>query len=95
MSYPVLLMPDLTRPFQIEADASKYASGAVLTQLDETGARHPISFYLKTLSDAERNYQIYNQELLAILHALQEWCHFIQGSPFTTVVLSDHQNLRY
>ena len=94
-SYPVLLMPDPTRPFQIEADASKYASGAVLTQLDETGARHPISFYSKTFSDAERNYQIYDRELLAILRALQEWRHFIQGSPFTTVVLSDHQNLTY
>jgi hypothetical protein len=34
---PVLTMPDQTKPFQIECDASKYASGAVLTQLDVNG----------------------------------------------------------
>ena len=41
---PALMMPDHTRPFQIETDASKYATGAVLTQLDSNGNRHPISF---------------------------------------------------
>ena len=34
---PVLMMPDQTKPFQIECDASKYASGAVLTQVDGNG----------------------------------------------------------
>lgn len=41
---PVLMMPDQTRPFQIETDASKYATGAVLTQMDTNGDRHPVSF---------------------------------------------------
>jgi hypothetical protein len=50
---PVLMMPDHTRPFQIETDASKYATGAVLTQLDSNGDRHPISFISKTLSPTE------------------------------------------
>ena len=53
---PVLMMPDQTKPFQIETDASKYATGAVLTQLDSNGDRHPISFISKTFSPAERNY---------------------------------------
>ena len=34
---PVLMMPDHTKPFQIKTDASKYATGAVLTQLDANG----------------------------------------------------------
>jgi hypothetical protein len=55
---PVLMMPDQTRPFQIETDASKYATGAILTQLDANGDRHPVSFISKTLSPAERNYEI-------------------------------------
>ena len=46
---PVLMMPDQARPFQIEADASKYASGAVLTQMDSNGDRHPVAFYRKLL----------------------------------------------
>jgi hypothetical protein len=92
---PVLMMPDQTKPFQIETDASKYATGAVLTQLDSNGDRHPISFISKTFSPAERNYEIYDRELLAIIRALEEWRHYIQGSPHTTIILSDHKNLTY
>jgi hypothetical protein len=92
---PVLMMPDHSRPFQIETDASKYATGAVLTQLDSNGDRHPISFISKTLSPTERNYEIYDRELLAIIRALEEWRHYIQGSAHTTIVLSDHKNLTY
>ena len=92
---PVLMMPDQTKPFQIETDASKYATGGVLTQLDSNGDRHPISFISKTLSPAKRNYEIYDRELLAIIRALEEWRHYIQGSPHTTIVLSDHKNLTY
>ena len=89
------MMPDQTKPFQIETDASKYATGAVLTQLDSNGDRHPVSFISKTFSPAERNYEIYDRELLAIIRALEEWRHYIQGSPHTTIVLSDHKNLTY
>ncbi|WP_140888044.1 RNase H-like domain-containing protein, partial [Muricoccus nepalensis] len=94
-SYPVLRLPDPSRPFQIEADASKYASGAVLTQLDENGARHPVAYLSKTFDEAQRNYEIYDRELLAIIRALEEWRHFIQGSPFVTTIYSDHRNLTY
>ena len=92
---PVLMMPDQTKPFQIETDASKYATGAVLTQLDSNGNRHPISFISKTFSLTECNYEIYDRELLVIIRALMEWRHYIQGSPHTTTVLSDHKNLTY
>ena len=92
---PVLAMPDQTRPFQIETDASKYATRAVLTQTDINGDRHPVSFLSKTFSPTERNYEIYDRELLAIIRALEEWCHYIQGSPHMTVILSDHKNLTY
>ena len=53
MEESVLMMPDQTKPFQIETDASRYATGAVLTQLDSNGDQHPISFISKTLSPAE------------------------------------------
>ena len=80
----VLMMPDQTKPFQIKMDASKYATGAVLTQLDSNGNRHPISFISKTFSLMECNYEIYDRELLAIVCALTEWWHYIQGSSHTT-----------
>ena len=89
---PVLGMLDHNRPFQIECDALKYTSGAVLMQLDTNGDRHPCAFILKTFSPTERNYEIYDWELLAIM---EEWRHYIQGSLHTTTVLSDHKNLTY
>ena len=67
---PVLIMPN---PFQIECDTSKYTSGAVLTQTDGNGNRHPCTFISKTFSETERNYEIYDRELLAIICALEEW----------------------
>ena len=89
------VLPDHTKPFQIETDASKYATGAVLTQLDSNGDQYPISFISKTLSLAEKNYEIYDRELLAIIRALEEWKHYIQGLAHTTTTLSDHKNLTY
>ena len=54
-----------------------------------------LSFISKTLSPAERKYEIYDREILAIIRALEEWQHYIQGSAHTTVILSDHKNLTY
>jgi hypothetical protein len=92
---PVLLMPDQSEPFQIESDASKVATGAVLTQLDSNGDRHPVAFLSKTFSETERKYEIYDRELLGIIRALKEWRHYIQGLGHTTIVYSDHKNLMY
>jgi hypothetical protein len=92
---PVLRMPEPIRAFQIEADASKFASGAVLTQEDSNGARHPIAFISKTFNDTERWYEIYDRELLAIMRALREWRHYLHGNPHPTTIYSDHRNLQY
>jgi hypothetical protein len=92
---PVLLMPDQSKPFQIESDASKVATGVVLTQLDSNRDRHPVAFLSKTFTETERKYEIYDRELLGIIRALKEWRHYIQGSGHTTIVYSDHKNLTY
>ena len=84
MAKPVLMMPDQSKPFQIEADASKYTSRAVLTQMDSNGDRHLVAYFLKTFNDTERNYKIYNRELLGVICAFEEWCHYIQGSGHTS-----------
>jgi RNase H-like domain found in reverse transcriptase/Reverse transcriptase (RNA-dependent DNA polymerase) len=95
MEEPVLLMPNQSKPFQIESDASKVATGAVLTQLDSNSDRHPVAFLSKTFSDTERKYEIYDWELLGIIRALKQWRHYIQGSGHTMIVYSDHKNLTY
>lgn len=95
MEAPVLWMPDKAQPFLVESDASKWATGAVLCQQDENGEWHPCGYISHSLNDAERNYEIYDRELLGIVRALKSWRHYLEGSPFPTVTLSDHKNLTY
>src|SRR6266403_523677 len=70
---PVLSQPELDKPFELEVDASGFALGAVLLQRKEDNKRHPIGYYSSTLSEAERNYDIYDLGLLAIVKALRNW----------------------
>ena len=94
LTEPVLMIPDQTKPFEIECDASAYASGAVLLQQDSNGARHPVAYYSRAFNQAERNYHCSEQELLAIIRALNEWRYYLEGSPHATIVWSDHENLK-
>jgi hypothetical protein len=57
--------------------------------------KHPVGYYSATLNDAERNYDIYDLELLAVVNALEHWRHFLAGSPHKVIVYTDHLNLQY
>ena len=92
---PVLLHPILTRPFELKVDASGFAIGAVLMQKGDDDKRHPVGFYSTTLTPAERNYDIYDLELLAIVKSLRHWHPLLAGSPHKIKVFSDHMNLQY
>ena len=60
MSEPVFLCPDYAKAFHNVRDASLIASGGVLLlQDDSNGDEHPIAFYSKVHSSAERNYMTY------------------------------------
>jgi len=60
---PVLVSPQELDPFRIEADSSDFAIGAVLSQqLMTDGKWHPVTFYSKSLSFVEQNYEIYDKE---------------------------------
>ena len=90
---PVLAMPDQTKEFQIETDASKYASGGVLSQIGTDGLRHPCAFISQSFSAAEQSYGIEERELLAILRALDQWGHYVIGAKIPTKILTDHHNI--
>jgi hypothetical protein len=94
-SEPILAQPVLTDQFDLEVDASGFAVGAVLLQKKEDGKPHPVGYYSATLNEAERNYDIYNLELLAIIKALCHWRPLLAGSPHDIRVFSDHMNLQY
>jgi hypothetical protein len=94
-SEPILAQPVLSDQFDLEVDASGFAVGAVLLQKKEDGKRHPVGYYSATLNEAERNYDIYNLELLAIVKALRNWRPLLAGSPHDIRIFSDHMNLQY
>jgi len=93
---PVLMSPQDSEPFRVEADSSDFATGAVLSQQSTTdGKWHPIAFYSKSLSPVERNYEIHDKEMLAIICALEEWRHFLEGATHPVEIWTDHKNLEY
>jgi hypothetical protein len=95
-SAPVLALPDSDLPYRIEADASGVATGAVLSQQSrEDGKWHPVSFLSKALSPVERNYEIHDVEMLAIIRGFEEWRHYLEGARHPIEVLTDHKNLEY
>jgi hypothetical protein len=85
--------PVLTDPFELEVDASGFVVGAVLLQKKEDSKKHAITYYSKTPSSTERNYGIYDLELLALVNVLDNWRHYLAGSPHKIIKYSDHQNL--
>ncbi len=66
-SIPTVRLPDPTKPFILETDASAVAVGAVLKQKDEDGTEYPVQWYSQGLSKSERNYSVYERELLAVV----------------------------
>ena len=91
----VLILPNTTKPFTVMANTSLTATGAVLMQADFNGDLHPCAFLSKTLSAAERNYDIFDHELLAVIHTLTEWKHYLQGTGHPVTVVTNHKNLSY
>src|SRR6266478_2049973 len=92
---PILKMPDTTRQFVLQTDASKWATGAVLQQLGDDGELHPCGYISHTLTAPERNYQIYDRELLAVIRAIETWRYLLMGSPHPVIIHCDHKNLGF
>ena len=93
-STPVLAIPDPNREFRIEVDASGYAIGGVLSQQQTNNSWRPISFLSQALNETERNYEIYDRELLAIMTGLKHWRQYLWGGN-KFEVWTDHKNLEF
>jgi len=68
---PVLAAPDLDKEFRVEADVSNYATGGVLSMKCSDEIWRPVTFISKSLSDTERNYEIHDKEMLAVVRYLE------------------------
>jgi hypothetical protein len=94
MTAPVLALPTNEDPYRLEADASAYAVGVTLSQRQD-GIWRPVAFMLKALSLTQRNYEIYDQELLVIMIALEDSRRYLINAVSPFEVWTDHANLQY
>jgi hypothetical protein len=83
---PVLGIPDFSKPFVIETDASDLGIGAVLMQ-----DGHPISFLSKAFSSRSQAFSTYEKECLAIIMVVEKWRSYLHGQEFT--IKTDHKSL--
>jgi len=67
----------------------------VLQDITEDDKWHLIGFMSKSLSDAERNYEIHNNELQSVIQGLEEWRHILEGNKHTVLILNNHRNITY
>jgi len=77
---PVLVTPDLDREMRVEADASDFVTGGVLSMKCEDKKWRPVTYISKLLNEAEKNYEIYDKEMLAIIRCLEVWRYFLEGA---------------
>src|SRR6266404_1327873 len=64
-------------------------------QPDDNDVLHPVAYYSRKLKDPERNYDIHDKELLAIVDALRKWDTYCKTTGPRIEILTDHKNLEY
>ena len=90
---PILKVYNPDLPTRIECDASGFATGGILSQKHEDSLWHLVVYRSQSMSKEERNYEIYDREMLGLICALEDWCHFLEGISFK--VITDHKNMEW
>jgi hypothetical protein len=85
---PVLMMPNVERPFSIYCDASGQGLGCVLMQ-----DGYVVAYASRQLRKDEEKYSTHDFELAAKVHALKIWRHYIIGK--RCEVYLDHNSFKY
>ena len=88
ISAPVLALPNFSKPFVLETDASGTGLGAILMQEGRA-----LAYYSAALGPRNSCLSAHEKEALAILEAVKRWRHYFLGNKL--VIRSDHQSLKY
>jgi len=79
----------------VEMDASNFAMGGVLSIKYKDNKWRPVAYISKLLNETEKNYKIYDKEMLAVIRCLETWRYFLKGSRSKFKVWTNHKNLEY
>ncbi len=86
---------DLIREAILKINFLNYVNDEVLSQYDEKNILHSVIFYSKNMILAECNYEIYDKELLIIIHCLKHWHLELKCMNISIKIFIDHLNLKY
>ena len=89
----ILKVYDPELPTRVEVNVSGFVTGGILSQKHSDGRWHPVAYHSQSMSKEERNYEIYDREMLGTIRALEDWRHFLEGLPFKLV--TDHKNIEW
>ena len=78
----MLVAPDLNKKMRMEVNMSDYATGEVLSIECEDGRWRLVAYLSKSLNETERNYEIYNKKMLAIIRGLKNWMYLLEDAKF-------------
>jgi len=92
---PILVAPDLDKKMRMEMDASNFVTRGVLSIECEDRRWRPVAYLFKSLNETERNYEIHDKEMLAVIRELEAWRYLLEGIKFKFKVWTDHKNLEY
>jgi hypothetical protein len=95
-SEPVLLIPNLLKPFKVHVDACRVGKGigALLLQKNDNGDYQPVAYWSRGLTAAERNYSATELECTALHDTIIHWqVYLLNGLEFEVIV--DHYALVY
>jgi len=79
---PVLVAPDIDKKMRMEMDALDYAMGGVLSMKCKDELWRPVTFLFKSLNETERNYEIHDKEMLAIVRGLEAWRYLLEEAQY-------------
>jgi len=91
----VLAALDLDKKMRMEVDTSDYATEGVLSMKCKDGRWWLVTYLLKSLNEMERNYEIHDKEMLAVIRELENWRYLLKGTKFKFEVWMDLKNLEY
>ncbi len=91
---PILQAFDSTLPTKVEADASNFALGAILSQ-QRNNEWHPVAYHSSKFDSTQINWPIREKELFAIVSSFKHWSHYLHSVPPPIEVITDHQSLQY
>ena len=95
INYPILRSPDFSRSFELYIDASDLGVGAMLTQESKEGSKHPVAYFSRKLTGAQKKYSTVEKETLGLILALQHFEVYLGGAKWPVRVFTDHNPLKF